>query len=170
MVILESRLRHFIGFTVLALLWVLQPVTGNAQNAVSQNAKSPVVRAVLFRADWCANCHILEPILDVAMEQAKELPVELVVLDFTNAADWDQSVEIALDHNVVKTYNAYAGITGLVVLTSVDTGERIDCINRTFTAPAMVHAMKQAVAIVRSTPQGQRDHNSVFCPPGRAPL
>jgi len=167
-------MRRFAGFTALLLFSifgpVIGPVTGFAGNAKASNQEQPVIRAVLFRADWCANCHVLEPVLKKAMAQAANIPVELVTLDFTNAADWDQSVEIALDHNVVKTYNAYAGITGLVVLTSADTGERIDCINRTFTASAMVHAMKQAVASVQSLPPGHRDQNSAFCPPGRAPL
>jgi len=167
-------MRGFAGFTTLLLLFifgpVIGPVTGFAGNAKASNQEQPVVRAVLFRADWCANCHILEPVLQKAMQQAADIPVELVTLDFTNAARWDQSVEVALDHNVVKTYNAYAGITGLVVLTSVDTGERINCINRTFTSTAMVHALQQAVAAVKTLPPGGRDQNSAFCPPGRAPL
>ncbi|MDQ7018096.1 MAG: thioredoxin family protein [Robiginitomaculum sp.] len=163
-------MRRFAGFTALFLLFAFSPVMGLAKTAVAKQQEPPVIRAVLFRADWCANCRILEPILEKAMQQAADIPVELITLDFTNAADWDQSVEIALDHNVVKTYNAYAGITGLVVLTSADTGERIDCINRTFTASAMVHTMKQAVTAAQSLPQGHRDRNSAFCPPGRAPL
>ncbi|PHS29566.1 MAG: hypothetical protein COA85_00295 [Robiginitomaculum sp.] len=163
-------MRGFAGFMTLLLFFVLNPVIGVAKDTAARNQEQPVIRAVLFRADWCSNCHILEPILEKAMAQTTDVPVELVTLDFTNAAKWDQSIEVALDHDVVGIYNAYAGITGLVVLTSVDTGERIDCFNRTFTASTMVHAMKQAVAAVQSLPQGHRDQNSAFCPPGRAPL
>lgn len=158
--------------SVIAIIWAgffyLLPVSG--QSATATSAQAPVVRAVLFRADWCANCHVLEPVLEKAMSDAAGIPVELVVLDFTNPQKWDQSIEVALDHNVVQVYNAYAGITGLVVLTAADTGERIDCFNRTFSAPAMVHAMKQAVSISLSAPKGSRARPSAFCPAGRAPL
>ena len=158
--------------SVIALIWAgffyLLPVSG--QSATVSNAQAPVVRAVLFRADWCANCHVLEPVLEKAMSDAADMPVELVVLDFTNPQKWDQSIEVALDHNVVQVYNAYAGITGLVVLTAADTGERIDCINRTFSASAMVHVMKQAVSVSLSAPKGSRSRASAFCPAGRAPL
>ena len=163
-------MRRFITFALLITIWAMGPAASFAKSSTPSNAQPPVVRAVLFRADWCANCHILEPILEKAMAQAAGVPVELVVLDFTNPASWDQAIEVALDHNVVQTYNAYAGITGLVVLTSADTGERIDCINRTFSAPAMVHAMKQAVNFAQTLPQGQRNRQSAFCPAGRAPL
>jgi len=158
--------------SVIAIICVgffsLLPVSGYSATAAS--VQPPVVRAVLFRADWCANCHVLEPVLEKAMSDAAGLPVELVVLDFTNPQKWDQSIEVALDHKVVQVYNAYAGITGLVVLTAADTGERIDCINRTFSAPAMVHALKQAVSVSLSAPKGSRSRASAFCPTGRAPL
>ena len=163
-------MRRFAGFTALLLFFVFNPVIGITKTIAVSDQEQPVIRAVLFRADWCANCHILEPVLEKAMAQAVDVPVELVVLDFTDAARWDQSIEVALDHDVVGIYNGYAGITGLVVLASADTGERIDCINRTFSAPAMVHAMEQAVLTAQSTAQGGRSGQSVFCPPGRAPL
>ncbi len=163
-------MRRFIAFALLITMLAIGPAASFAKSSTPRSAQSPVVRAVLFRADWCANCHILEPILEKAMAQAAGVPVELVVLDFTNPASWDQAIEVALDHNVVQTYNAYAGITGLVVLTAADTGERIDCINRTFSEAAIIHVMQQAVSTVRTVPQGQRDRHSAFCPAGRAPL
>ncbi len=169
-------MRFYPGLLVLPLMMVMFLMLGVSQRASANDLSSSTisapaaVQAILFRADWCSNCHILEPILEQAMAQVNGVPVELVVLDFTNAERWDQSIETALDHNVVKIYNAYAGITGLVVLTASDTGERIGCFNRTFSAPAMVHAMKQAVITAESAPPGQRDGQSMFCPPGRSPL
>ncbi len=163
-------MRDLFVFIFLLLTGMFVPAASYAESVVVDNAAQPVVRAVLFRADWCANCHILEPILEQAMMQVSDVPVELVVLDFTDPASWDNSIETALDHDVVKVYNAYAGVTGLVVLTAVDTGERIGCFNRTFSAPAMVHSMKTAVSTSLSLPRGQRDTGSILCPPGRAPL
>lgn len=160
-------LRVFLASVFIPLIIALAPTGVTGQNLASTD---PAVRAVLFRADWCSNCHILEPILQDAMTQAAGTPVELVVLDFTNPERWDQSIETALENNVVQVYNAYAGTTGIVVLTAADTGERIDCINRTFSAPAMANAMQQAVSTTVSFPPGQRDRQSIFCPPGRAPL
>ncbi len=157
-------------FALLLLVGAFAPLYADAGEVKANGSPQPVVRAVLFRADWCANCHILEPVLERAMAEVTEVPVELVVLDFTSPASWDRSIETALDHDVVQVYNAYAGVTGLVVLTATDTGERISCFNRTFSAPAMVHSMKQAVSISLSRQRGQRDSGSIACPQGRAPL
>ncbi|VAW01992.1 hypothetical protein MNBD_ALPHA06-1892 [hydrothermal vent metagenome] len=128
---------------------------------------NPVVRAVYFHADWCANCRILQPELDKAKVSGKNLPVQHITLDFTNPQTWDAAIEIALDNNVVAAYNAYAGTTGLVVLVAGDTGEQIDCVNRLYTAPAMVHAFENAVQRVRSTQPGNRNTGSIVCPPSR---
>lgn len=162
-------MRILLGFVLLMVQAVFPSAVAAGSMSPSTSAEL-LVNVVLFRADWCANCHILEPVLEQAMEQIGDTPVELVVLDFTNAQKWDQAIEVALDHNVVKVYNAYAGLTGLVVMTVASTGERIDCFNRTFSAPAMVHAMKQAVSRAQSAPAGQPLSASAFCPPGRTPL
>jgi thiol-disulfide isomerase/thioredoxin len=159
-----------------ALIWGLLPLhaASSAQPPDITRAQPPRVKAVLFRADWCVNCHILEPVLEKAFNQSKDLPVNLVVLDFTymrsDPASWDAAVDKAITQNVVKVFNAYAGLTGLVVLTAADTGEQIGCINRTFSTKAMVHAMQQAVQSTQTMPQGKRALPSVFCPPARAPL
>jgi thiol-disulfide isomerase/thioredoxin len=171
---LEKALRLLI--VSLAIFWGLLPLNTafSVQPPDIIRTQQPAVKAILFRADWCVNCHILEPVLDKAFKQDKDLPVNLVVLDFTymrsDPASWDAAVDKAIKENVVKVFNAYAGITGLVVLTAADTGEQIGCINRTFSAKAMVHAMQQAVQVTKTLPQGKRAQPSVFCPPARAPL
>jgi thiol-disulfide isomerase/thioredoxin len=140
-------------------------VASAAEFAVPQ--QQPLVRAVFFHADWCSNCRMIAPVLDQAKNDGRNLRVEHLTLDFTNPASWDQAIEIALDHNVVSVYNAYAGTTGLVVLVAADTGERIDCVNRLYTAPAMVQAFESAVHRVETTPPGSRDVGSIVCPAGR---
>ncbi|PHR60866.1 MAG: hypothetical protein COA47_06565 [Robiginitomaculum sp.] len=152
---------------VLIAAFTVVSASGATDVVVRTSSGQPEVRAVLFRADWCANCRVLEPVLAQAVAKATHLPVQHISLDFTNAQTWDHAIELALDHDIVTTYNAYAGTTGLVVLVAADTGERIDCINRLYTVDAMVAAFDKAVKRTRTSPPGSRDVGSVVCPPSR---
>ncbi len=162
---------HILRLRSVLFVLIAAFATANASSAtdvvVQASAGQPEVRAVLFRADWCANCRVLEPVLERAQSKAKHIPVQHIKLDFTNAQTWDHAIELALDHDIVSTYNGYAGTTGLVVLVAADTGERIDCVNRLFTADAMVAAFDKAVKRTRTSPPGSRDVGSAICPPSR---
>jgi len=138
-----------------------------ADRALASSAVQPLVRAIFFHADWCPNCRVIVPALDRAKRDTAMLPVQFITLDFTTPQSWDQAIEIAVQNDIVSTYNAYAGTTGLVVLVAADTGERIDCINRTFTRSAMVQSFENAVTRVQTTQPGMRDTGSIICPPGR---
>ncbi|MBL4617090.1 MAG: thioredoxin family protein [Robiginitomaculum sp.] len=129
--------------------------------------EQPKVKAVYFYASWCSNCKIVDPILDKARMQTQNLPVQHLTLDFSNAQTWDKAMEIALDNDVVATYNAYAGTTGMVVLLAADTGEQIDCVNRLFTVGTMSLAFERAVERVETLAVGLRDTGSMVCPTGR---
>ncbi|MBL1431365.1 MAG: thioredoxin family protein [Robiginitomaculum sp.] len=135
-----------------------------AAYAADQTSK---VRAVYFYASWCSNCRIVDPILEKARKQTKNLPVQHLTLDFSNPQTWDKAIETAFDNDVVATYNAYAGTTGMVVLLAADTGEQIDCVNRTFTADTMALAFERAVERVETMAVGSRDTGSMVCPTGR---
>ncbi len=148
---------------VLAGFGLAGGAAGHAQSA------QPVVRAVLFRADWCPNCHVLEPEFDKALRAVADQPIEEVVLDFTNSQTWDESVNRALDHDVVSVYNGYAPSTGFVVLVAADTGEPIDCLDRRFSYELMAETMRRAVQRVHNQPRGKRSAQSALCPTPRAP-
>jgi len=134
---------------------------------LAQSINNPAIKAVYFHADWCSNCRILQPRLAEAKTSSAGLSVQHVTLDFTNSQTWDSAIELALEHDIVSTYNAYAGTTGLVVLVASDTGERIDCVNRLYTPDAMVQAFSRAIERTQTTKPGGRDSNSVVCPPSR---
>ena len=136
-------------------------------SAASEEPALPKVKAVYFHADWCSNCLVLRPKLEQAKQETTSLAVQHITLDFTNAQTWDKAMETALDEDVVATYNAYAGTTGMVVLLAADTGERIDCVNKLFSVEAIEESFSRAVARVGETVAGERDTGSVVCPPSR---
>lgn len=156
-------------YLCLVILWMISGfgvASALAENATS-SSELPKVRAVYFYADWCHNCQIIHPILERARNKTKHLPVQHLTLNFTNAQTWDRAIETALDHDVVATYNAFAGTTGLVVLVAADTGEQIDCVNRQFSVDAMALAFTRAVERLDDFEPGKRHTGSIACPQGR---
>ncbi|MCF6294030.1 MAG: thioredoxin family protein [Robiginitomaculum sp.] len=129
--------------------------------------EQPKVRAVYFYASWCSNCRVVDPILEKARKQTQGLAVQHLTLDFSNPQTWDKAMEVAFDNDVVATYNAYAGTTGMVVLLAADTGEQIDCVNRLFTVDTMALSFERAVERVETMAAGSRDTGSMVCPVGR---
>jgi thiol-disulfide isomerase/thioredoxin len=149
---------------VLAIALPLFTLGGATAYAADDIAK---VKAVYFYASWCSNCKIVDPILEKARKQTKNLPVQHLTLDFSNPQTWDKAMEVAFDNDVVSAYNAYAGTTGMVVLLAADTGEQIDCVNRLFTVDTMALAFERAVERVETMATGSRDTGSMVCPVGR---
>lgn len=154
-------MRTFMAFLLAGLLAAIA-------HAAPAQTSAPLVKAVYFHADWCPNCKLLDPIYQKAKSETKDLPVQFIRLDFTNNATWDASMQLAMDDDIVSTYNAYAPSTGFVILAAADTGERITCLHRLQTAEVMVADLKQAVKQVQTQPPGQRALQNVLCPSPRA--
>lgn len=147
---------------------ILMSLFGLPAQAVSPAKPTPLVKAVYFHADWCPNCKLLDPIYQKAKSDAKDLPVQFIRLDFTNNQTWDASMHLALDDDIVGTYNAYAPSTGFVILAAADTGERITCLHRLQTEAVMVEEIKRAVKSVQQKAPGHRGQAGVLCPTPRA--
>lgn len=136
------------------------PVAGEAR-------KAPVLKIVNFTAEWCPNCRIFDPNLHAALERFDDGSVELVTIDITDAAAWDASTERAIEANIIPIYNGYVGITGLAVMVAADTGERIECLNRTLDTDGIAMMIDRSRTRVGETAPGSRAVRSVMCPPMR---
>jgi len=158
--------RFSFSLILAVFIWSAASYSASSADPVA-NSSAAKVRAVYFHADWCSNCLVLRPKLEQAKLDTVDLPVQHITLDFTNAQTWDQAMETALDEDVVATYNAYAGTTGMVVLLAADTGERIDCVNKLFSVATISESFKQAVDRVDTVAPGSRDTGSIVCPPSR---
>lgn len=128
-------------------------------------APKPELYAVNFTAAWCPNCRISDPALSRALKAVSSPAVEEVRIDITNDKTWDVSTERVIAKGVIDVHNTYLGVTGLIVLTAADTGERVSCLTARVDAEAMAILINRALARVRATPPGKRDVNDALCPP-----
>ena len=163
-----------LGFAVLtSLLTSLATANETTQS-------EPLLYVVNFTADWCPNCKVLDPALDKALASlgipqdgdtrlatASEAPVPIthVELDLTNPARNQEAFEKVNGTVLGGVYGDYIGLTGLVVLIAADSGEKINCATRLVDSNAIAQSIQDALTIVKTTPAGTRETESIFCPP-----
>lgn len=87
--------------------------------AVPSNAQTPTSGAasvVLFYADWCGSCKILQPKLKQAMSNVKSSKINLVVLDMTDEESKAKASDLADKKVLSNIYQSYAPKTGMAIL------------------------------------------------------
>lgn len=131
---------------------------------LAPSADAQEVYLVNLTAEWCGNCKILDPRLDQVEARFKDGSVERVELDFTNGDTMSTAFQKVNGTFMAGVFADYAGLTGLAVLVSADSGEKIDCINRTMTTDAIEMQIVAAREVVRTTPIGRRETGSIMCP------
>ncbi|WP_017930460.1 thioredoxin family protein [Robiginitomaculum antarcticum] len=104
--------------------------------ASARSYVKPEIQVVVFRADWCGPCKIMEPSLKTALRQLNDPQIQVVTIDTTNGASM-QVANVAFDANVVDQYNMWAGLTGFAVIVDPDTKRSLGCVNMTYDAGAM---------------------------------
>jgi len=87
----------------------------------------PAIYAVVFAAEWCGKCKILEPkLMPVMQSMMDDENVQFVMLDFTDRETTATSAEIAASLDLAEIYDANKGKTGFVLLVDADSGEVLD--------------------------------------------
>ena len=92
--------------------------------------------AVLYKADWCGSCKVLDP----KVQEAKKLlgnklgKIKMVDLDLTNDATKAASAKVAESLGIKKLYDANAGKTGQLVIIDTKGQTILSKINKTYTA------------------------------------
>ena len=89
----------------------------------------PAIYAVVFAAEWCGKCKILEPkLMPVMQSMMEDENVQFVMLDFTNQETTSASEATAGSLDLAEIYDANKGKTGFVLLIDADSGEVLDTI------------------------------------------
>ncbi len=107
--------------------------TGQAQQFSGQ----PAMYVVMFRADWCGPCKIVEPNLSRAMAMLHDPSLRILVIDITDGPRTERSANIAFDANIVPQYNKWYGVTGFAAMIDADTKRTLGCVNMMYNAEAM---------------------------------
>lgn len=110
---LSSLVRSFLAATFALAL-------GTA--AFAQSAK-PKVIGVLFYADWCGSCKVLDPKIEAVKTEFAGQPVLFTRMDFTNDFSKEQSDLLAAALGLGSAYSAQARKTGFMLLIDVETKE-----------------------------------------------
>lgn len=97
---------------------------------------TPDVYVVMFRADWCAPCKIVEPALDEALRNLADPRIEYVYLDISGGQG-DYNANTVFDRGLVPQYNMWLGVTGFAAIIDGDTKQTLGCVNMTFKADDM---------------------------------
>ena len=138
--------------------------TATAQVPVYAPA-TPDIYVVMFRADYCAPCKIVEPRLAQALQSLRDPAIEFVNLD-TGSGNGAWNANAVFDRGIVDQYNMWLGITGFAAIIDGDTKQTLGCVNMDYDASGMA-------AHIRNL-QGQARQNArtfdLTCPEANNPL
>jgi len=123
-----TRLFSIFSLSVMAFIAMALP---------AQAQQRPDMYVVVFRADWCGPCKIVEPNLSRAMGMLGDQGLEVVMIDITTPASSERSAHMAFDRNIVGQYNQWYGTTGFVAMIDADTKRTLGCVNMMYNADAM---------------------------------
>lgn len=135
-------------------------------NGQTYNVRSavPDVYVVMFRADWCAPCKVVEPRLQQAMRTLQDSRVEYVNIDISSGQG-DYNAHAVFDRGIVQQYNDWMGITGFAAVIDGDTKRTLGCLNISYDTNAMTQHIRNL--------QGQAQRNiqtfDMTCPAPNRP-
>jgi len=148
-------------FTTLAALFAF----GAAASAQSYTAPTPDVYVVMFRADWCAPCKVVEPALNQALTGLADPRIEYVNIDISGGqGDWN--AHAVFDRGIVQQYNMWMGVTGFAAVIDADTKQTLGCVNMTYTADAMAMHIRN----LQGAAQANQPSFDLTCPEANNPV
>jgi len=126
---------------------------------------SPDVYVVMFRADYCAPCKIVEPALNQALRNLSDSRIEYVHID-TGAGNGERNAHLVFDRGLVQQYNKWLGVTGFAAIVDADTKKTLGCINMTYDSQSMTMHIRNLQAAA------QRNQSSfdLTCPEANNPV
>lgn len=116
-------------------------LTLGVSSTANSMAKTPDVYVVMFRADWCAPCKIVEPALAQALNTLRDPGIEYVNIDISSG-NGDLNAHTVFDRGIVKQYNSWMGVTGFAAIIDGDTKRTLGCVNMTYDTESMAMHIK----------------------------
>ncbi|WP_371397881.1 thioredoxin family protein [Fretibacter rubidus] len=105
-----------------------------SMGAHAQMQRAPDIYVVMFKADWCAPCKVVEPNLAKALNQLRDPGIEYLEIDISNPGLSEIGAHKAFDRNIVPQYNSWLGVTGFAAIIDGDTKQTLGCVNMLYDA------------------------------------
>ncbi len=135
---------------------------GSTTNAY-QNG-TPDVYVVMFRADYCAPCKVVEPALDQALRSLSDPRIEYVHLD-TGGRYGERNAHTVFDRGLVEQYNTWLGVTGFAAIVDGDTKQTLGCLNMSYDTQSMAMHIRNLQAVA----QRNQPSFDITCPAANNP-
>ena len=143
----------------LKLLGVLA-VIGFGSNFSAKAQQRPDMYVVMFRADWCAPCKIVEPNLQEALNTLADPSIQYINIDVTDSFRSERSAHMAFDAAISSQYNQWYGLTGFAAMIDADTKNTLGCVNIIYDANTMAKHIKN----LKSYALANQSNVDITCP------
>jgi thiol-disulfide isomerase/thioredoxin len=153
-------------FTGIIGICTMAIITAAAQPARADDApaeQKPQVVGLVFYADWCGTCKVLEPRIDEVKKELADKPVYITRVDLTDDATRAQSQLFANWVGLGEIYQEHGGATGFMLLIDPEEKKVIQRIGAQHSEQQIRQAIDQALAAA-DAPAEQREPGS---PPDR---
>ncbi|MBI1194845.1 MAG: hypothetical protein GC138_03230 [Gammaproteobacteria bacterium] len=108
--------------SILLIAFIVSVFLGITSTAQAQeSAIKPQAYGVLFYADWCGSCKILEPKIQEARQSLKDSPILFLTLDMTDEVTKYQAAMLAGTVGLDSLYAENAGKTGYMLIIDANT-------------------------------------------------
>ena len=110
--------------------------------------EAPAIKAVIFYADSCGSCKILDPRMKAALNAINPAEIDVVKLDFSNKDTIEETKVLAKTAGVDNILQQYGAKTGFIVLVN-EQGEVVEKLTKKDEAADI--AGKIAVSIAQNS-------------------
>lgn len=146
-------------------LAALALVFGMSSFTHAYQGTTPDVYVVMFRADYCAPCKVVEPALFNALNAIGDSRIEYVNIDI-GAGKGEVNAHLVFDRGIVQQYNSWLGVTGFAAIIDGDTKRTLGCVDMNYDAGAMAMHIRN---LQRAAQQNQQSFD-ITCPAPNSPV
>ncbi len=154
-------MKNFVKSALAALTLTL----GLGSLAAAYQPQTPDVYVVMFRADYCAPCKVVEPALNQALTSLRDPRIEYVHIDI-GAGHGERNAHLVFDKGVVQQYNMWLGVTGFAAIIDGDTKRTLGCVNLNYDADSMAMHIKN----LQTLAQSNQANFDLTCPAANNPV
>ena len=127
---------------------------------------APELYVVMFRADWCAPCKVVEPRLQAVLDDLDDAEVEYVLIDISTPAHGEVGAHAAFDREIVPQYNRWLGLTGFAAVVDATTKQTLGCVNMLYDRASMAAHIRN----LKTHAVADQPSLDITCPPPNNPV